>query len=617
MRAFFTILLGLLMLATGILAGAVVAAGLRQEERADKQRPPAEVVAAAQRRPVAVDAAEPSSRLNIFNVMAPKYGAKGDGVADDTAAFQAAIDDACAVSGTVLVPPPPASYTFLGSLTIRPLKGKDQVRIRVQAMGDYQSWQYRGAGKHAFIILHGLKECVFENINIQFDNKVSNTVCWSCEPTKTYPSMNNVRWTACRVEFGTGGNNIAWRMGQSSNDQQTSYSDQAVFYWDHCQVHGRDKQQGDVGWQAGGTQTTPQCFVHCDGSHLWRMYLGGSIASTTTASVSAAETTIPVVSTTGFPSKGGLQINTEQITYTGKTAATFTGCTRGANGTKAAAYEGRGYVVDQYVTKPDMGVFPGAEALTWIAGAGGANFADFLFNNGGRYDIIGYRGENGGRFLQASQGTSGAAQQINIQGCELSSYAPADGICFLLNSCTSLRIANCNVDGNSDRKPFGAAFITQAGGPHGSITVENTPIVGSDPCYTLAADSSWRVTVNNALKVDPASGKVLGFFSQPPPTATVQALPYSSSIAPDPRRGAYMTLNVTNRAAFTVKPPAWAVSGNRITFEITNSSDGAMGDVTWTSGSRGYRLSKPFVAPANGKTTTIEFVWNGSVWQQI
>ncbi|HEY7158313.1 MAG TPA: hypothetical protein VH575_30485 [Gemmataceae bacterium] len=615
MRASNTILVGLLVLVTGVVAGAVVAAGLRREERGDKQKPAAEVVAAAQRRPVAKDAGEPSSRLNIINVMAPKYGAKGNGEADDTAAFQAAINDACAISGTVVVPPPPVSYIFLDSLTIRPPKDKQQVRIRIQAMGDYQSWQYRGTGKHAFLILHGLKECVFENINIQFDNKVSNTVCWSCEPTKTYPSMNNVRWAACRVEFGAGGNNIAWRMGQSSNDQQTMYSDQAEFYWDHCQIHGTDKQLGDVGWQAGGTQTTPQCFVHCSGSRLWRMYLGGSIASTTTDSVGAADTTIPVVSTTGFPSKGRLQINSEQIDYTGKTATTFTGCKRGVNGTKSAAYEGRDYVTDQYVTKPDMGAFPGAAALTWIAGGGGANFADFLFNNGGRYNIIGYQGEDGGRFLQTSWGISGAPQQINIQGCELATYVPADGICFLLNSCTTLRIANCNVSGN--RKAFGAAFITQAGGPHGSVAVENTSIPGSDPCYTLAPGSSWHVTVNNALKVDPASGKVLGFFSQPPATATVQELPYASSITPDPRRGAYMTLNVTNRAAFTVKPPAWAVSGNRITFEITNSSDGAMGDVTWTGGERGYRLSKPFVAPANGKTTTIEFVWNGSVWQQV
>jgi hypothetical protein len=50
------------------------------------------------------------------------------------------------------------------------------------------------------------------------------------------------------------------------------------------------------------------------------------------------DTTLTVDSTVGFPTTGTLLIGTEQITYTGKTATTFTGCTRGANGTVAAGY---------------------------------------------------------------------------------------------------------------------------------------------------------------------------------------------------------------------------------------------------------------------------------------
>ena len=50
------------------------------------------------------------------------------------------------------------------------------------------------------------------------------------------------------------------------------------------------------------------------------------------------DTTITVQSTTGFPATGTILIGTEQITYTGTTATTFTGCTRGANGTTAAGY---------------------------------------------------------------------------------------------------------------------------------------------------------------------------------------------------------------------------------------------------------------------------------------
>jgi len=49
-------------------------------------------------------------------------------------------------------------------------------------------------------------------------------------------------------------------------------------------------------------------------------------------------TTITVASTTGFDSAGTLHVGNETITYTGTTSTTFTGATRGASGTTAAAY---------------------------------------------------------------------------------------------------------------------------------------------------------------------------------------------------------------------------------------------------------------------------------------
>lgn len=51
-----------------------------------------------------------------------------------------------------------------------------------------------------------------------------------------------------------------------------------------------------------------------------------------TAAITNVQTTIPVVSTTGFSAVGSIFIQAELITYTGITATSFTGCTRGAAG---------------------------------------------------------------------------------------------------------------------------------------------------------------------------------------------------------------------------------------------------------------------------------------------
>lgn len=49
-------------------------------------------------------------------------------------------------------------------------------------------------------------------------------------------------------------------------------------------------------------------------------------------------TTVNVSSTTGFPTSGIITIDLEAIFYTGKTATSFTGCTRGFDGTTAVAH---------------------------------------------------------------------------------------------------------------------------------------------------------------------------------------------------------------------------------------------------------------------------------------
>lgn len=52
-----------------------------------------------------------------------------------------------------------------------------------------------------------------------------------------------------------------------------------------------------------------------------------NVSTTADGAITAADATITVVSTAGFPSTGIIGIETDKIAYTGKDATTFTGCT--------------------------------------------------------------------------------------------------------------------------------------------------------------------------------------------------------------------------------------------------------------------------------------------------
>ncbi|MBW1778984.1 MAG: hypothetical protein JRJ54_15590, partial [Deltaproteobacteria bacterium] len=61
--------------------------------------------------------------------------------------------------------------------------------------------------------------------------------------------------------------------------------------------------------------------------------------TTAAEDIDNSETTIDATDTTAFPSSGTIQIDVEQMTYTGKTATSFTGVTRGTGGTTAVEHD--------------------------------------------------------------------------------------------------------------------------------------------------------------------------------------------------------------------------------------------------------------------------------------
>jgi hypothetical protein len=64
---------------------------------------------------------------------------------------------------------------------------------------------------------------------------------------------------------------------------------------------------------------------------------GVALTAVSGGTLSNSNTTVTVVDTTSFTASGNILIDQENITYTGKTATTFTGCTRGISGAGSGA----------------------------------------------------------------------------------------------------------------------------------------------------------------------------------------------------------------------------------------------------------------------------------------
>ena len=90
-----------------------------------------------------------------------------------------------------------------------------------------------------------------------------------------------------------------------------------------------------------------------DGVALYTQGLMGNdknagVATTLAEALDNSETEIDLTSVTGFTNSGTVQVDLEQITYTGISTNTLTGCTRGANSTSNVIHS-NGVAIGQVV----------------------------------------------------------------------------------------------------------------------------------------------------------------------------------------------------------------------------------------------------------------------------
>ena len=127
----------------------------------------------------------------------------------------------------------------------------------------------------------------------------------------------------------------------------------------------------------GANSTT--AAAHDSGATVTQV-LTGSLATTITEDLTDSENAIDVASVDGFSTAGTIKIGTEQITYTGITTLTLTGCTRGANSTTAATHSS-GAAVLKIAVGP-IGTTSGSTTITITDAAHGAKDTDWVVLSG-------------------------------------------------------------------------------------------------------------------------------------------------------------------------------------------------------------------------------------------
>ena len=132
--------------------------------------------------------------------------------------------------------------------------------------------------------------------------------------------------------------------------------------------------QINVGQEVGGYATGW-------GAGLWGGFVSGTTQTSLTADLNASNTTITVASTTGFSNATGtILMDQELARYTGNTATTFTGATRGSNGTIATSHS-NGTIVYNANSFTGWGQSAGFGIPQQLRLWSEANYGDYLIIN--------------------------------------------------------------------------------------------------------------------------------------------------------------------------------------------------------------------------------------------
>lgn len=470
------------------------------------------------------------------------YGATGDGVTDDTAAFQAAINAAITAHGCLVIPAIANRsnfYKITDTLVITPNTGDGFVYMDIISYGFSGMIRWVGASSKPVFQAWNWKNSSITGVEIQI-SQGNDVTGWDMASDATRQSSSWLNWTNCRVAIASTSSwsCCGWRALNRAGSGDVSFQQ-----WNSCVVSTNSVatgHNGHIGWQNLAANALIWDLTNCTGYFVNTMFTNGVGQTTLSTAIDAVAdpVNLTVAYADLFPYGGTVLMSTgEKMTYTSRSNTQLLNCARAQAGTSKTA-AGVGAVVTQVETATI-----GGAGMSFF-GCGNSNCdRDFYFATTRSNAIVGGRYETGKRFVTVGTGGNSGQGQLVISGVLVVGYEPADGVVIAALRPIALDIRGCSFPGSThpDTSPtalYTANFISTGGvdglggggGGRGNLSLENCAVYATtDTVWNLGA--TWSLSAEGSVYVniaDQPQGRLNSGLSAQ--TATYTALPSDRAI---------------------------------------------------------------------------------------